>query len=458
MLAVSTSMSSGAQQHRAATGNGGGGEIDAAALDLLWGEGAGVVLPPLSSDDIAAAAGPSNADAAGKRPATNHLDASALLRDAAAGELDVSIAEHLAYEYGTRTPGDTARTAPPPEEDEDDDDGEGDDGGEEQGGSGGGGGANVVDDADDNVAAGNNNNNRSRKMPRTGSRKTASGPSESAARAKANRERARRERLNDFVSAGWGARRGRRGMGTRSLPFFLSLLVFFSSLRREPPTAYARRTPSFSFSSYLFLSFFSDPPHLFFSLSLFLFFRFEIRNHQQFAELLRVMAPCLTPVGGGSADGAGGAGGGASTSGSGAAGAGAAAGDAAASAAAAASLLRTDKTSVVADAIRLITALRAENGQLKQLNKFMEQRLASVERERAELLMRAAYAAGVAQNNSSNNGGAGPSTSAAAAAAATAVPPPPLDAAAAVAMLPPPWLPPSDLDTSLDGSKRPPAA
>ena len=162
------------------------------------------------------------------------------------------------------------------------------------------------------------------------------------------------------------------------------------------------------------------------------------------------MAPCQ---GGATA----GAGGGPSTS---------------ASASAAASLLRTDKTSVVADAIRLITALRAENGQLKQLNKFMEQRLASVERERAELMMRAAYAAGIASSGGAGagaggagNGGGGASCSAALpplpssdAAAAAGGPGPPLDAAAAVAMLPPPWLPSSDLDTSLDGSKRPPAA
>jgi hypothetical protein len=175
-------------------------------------------------------------------------------------------------------------------------------------------------------------------------------------------------------------------------------------------------------------------------------------NHpSQFAELVRVMAPCL---GASNAEGNN-SGGGPSTSGP------------SASVAAAASLLRTDKTSVVADAIRLITALRAENGQLKQLNKFMEQRLASVERERAELMMRAAYAAGIASNsggggNGNGNGGAAASGSAAAAAAtASALPSlqtPSLDAAAAVAMLPPPWLPSSDLDTSLDGSKRPPAA
>lgn len=133
------------------------------------------------------------------------------------------------------------------------------------------------------------------------------------------------------------------------------------------------------------------------------------------------------------------------------------------SAAAAASLLRTDKTSVVADAIRLITALRAENGQLKQLNKFMEQRLASVERERAELMMRAAYAAGIASNGGAGggNGGGGEGDAGGASGSAAIVALPPLsasDAAAAAAMLPPPWLPSSDLDTSLDGSKRPPAA
>lgn len=34
--------------------------------------------------------------------------------------------------------------------------------------------------------------------------------------------------------------------------------------------------------------------------------------------------------------------------------------------------VKTDKTSIVADAIRVVTQLRAENGQLKQLNKFLE--------------------------------------------------------------------------------------
>ena len=35
---------------------------------------------------------------------------------------------------------------------------------------------------------------------------------------------------------------------------------------------------------------------------------------------------------------------------------------------------KTDKTSTIADAIRIVTQLRAENGQLRQLNKFLEVR------------------------------------------------------------------------------------
>ena len=34
--------------------------------------------------------------------------------------------------------------------------------------------------------------------------------------------------------------------------------------------------------------------------------------------------------------------------------------------------VKTDKTSTIADAIRIVTQLRAENGQLRQLNKFLE--------------------------------------------------------------------------------------
>lgn len=33
---------------------------------------------------------------------------------------------------------------------------------------------------------------------------------------------------------------------------------------------------------------------------------------------------------------------------------------------------KTDKTSIISDAIKMVTQLRAENGQLKQLNKFLE--------------------------------------------------------------------------------------
>ena len=34
--------------------------------------------------------------------------------------------------------------------------------------------------------------------------------------------------------------------------------------------------------------------------------------------------------------------------------------------------VKTDKTNIIADAIRVVTQLRAENGQLRQLNKFLE--------------------------------------------------------------------------------------
>jgi len=44
--------------------------------------------------------------------------------------------------------------------------------------------------------------------------------------------------------------------------------------------------------------------------------------------------------------------------------------------------VKTDKTSIVADAIRVVTQLRAENGQLKQLNKFLEVRASRLFRPR----------------------------------------------------------------------------
>jgi hypothetical protein len=40
-------------------------------------------------------------------------------------------------------------------------------------------------------------------------------------------------------------------------------------------------------------------------------------------------------------------------------------------------VVKTDKTSIIADAIRIVTQLRAENGQLRQLNKFLEVRPAA---------------------------------------------------------------------------------
>ena len=196
MLAVSAAMSGAAheqQQHH----QGGGGEIDAAALDLLWG-GEGGMLPPLSSADdagISVAAANAAALARGKRPVAPLSSEGSLLRDVA----DRSIADHLAYEYGTRAPGDTARPAPPPEDDDGD---------------------------DDDVGDGEGDDTNSRKAPRTsGPRRTTSGPSEGAAKAKANRERARRERLNDFVSSeskgggGGGGLETTQALRSRALPF-----------------------------------------------------------------------------------------------------------------------------------------------------------------------------------------------------------------------------------------------
>ena len=104
-------------------------------------------------------------------------------------------------------------------------------------------------------------------------------------------------------------------------------------------------------------------------------------------------------------------------------------------------VVRTDKTSIIADAIRLVTALRAENGQLRQLNKLMEARVRALEREPAEGAMRAAYAqggAGGAGAVAPLSPGAGPSSS----------------AGTGLGGL----LPPADVDTSADGARRPPAA
>ncbi|KAL3155111.1 hypothetical protein ABBQ38_011169 [Trebouxia sp. C0009 RCD-2024] len=64
--------------------------------------------------------------------------------------------------------------------------------------------------------------------------------------------------------------------------------------------------------------------------------------------------------------------------------------------------VKTDKTSIVADAIRVVTQLRAENGQLKQLNKFLEERVGTVEKQKSELMLQQAYFQQQA-------GGAGPS-------------------------------------------------
>ncbi|CAL8471669.1 g11211 [Coccomyxa elongata] len=50
---------------------------------------------------------------------------------------------------------------------------------------------------------------------------------------------------------------------------------------------------------------------------------------------------------------------------------------------------KTDKSSIITDAIRVVTQLRAENGQLRQLNKFLEERVGTVEKQKSELMMQA---------------------------------------------------------------------
>jgi hypothetical protein len=46
---------------------------------------------------------------------------------------------------------------------------------------------------------------------------------------------------------------------------------------------------------------------------------------------------------------------------------------------------RTDRISVLVDAIRVVQQLRVENNQLKQLNKFLEEKVGSYERSRAQM-------------------------------------------------------------------------
>jgi hypothetical protein len=54
--------------------------------------------------------------------------------------------------------------------------------------------------------------------------------------------------------------------------------------------------------------------------------------------------------------------------------------------------LRSDRVSVVADAVRVISNLRVENNQLRQLNKFLEERVGMHERARAQEMMQHAMA------------------------------------------------------------------
>jgi hypothetical protein len=55
--------------------------------------------------------------------------------------------------------------------------------------------------------------------------------------------------------------------------------------------------------------------------------------------------------------------------------------------------VKADRVSVVADAIRVVQQLRVENNQLRQLNKFLEERTAAYERQKAQSMFQAAAAA-----------------------------------------------------------------
>lgn len=58
---------------------------------------------------------------------------------------------------------------------------------------------------------------------------------------------------------------------------------------------------------------------------------------------------------------------------------------------------KTDKASIVADAIRVVTQLRTENSQLQQLNKFLEERVSTFEKARSDVMMRQAMYQGLNQ-------------------------------------------------------------
>lgn len=161
---------------------------------------------------------------------------------------------------------------------------------------------------------------------------------------------------------------------------------------------------------------------------------------------------------------------------------------------------KTDKSSILSDAIRVVQQLRVENNQLRQLNKFLEERVSQYERGRGQQLfqlasMHAQPAAAMAGPLSQPTGSLAPqfvtgvpcppgaaSTStmpAAISAFGFPLPQPAAAAAAAdpqstttgpltflgkplVAGLPQPphphWLPPGMLDSTQDSLLRPPAA
>lgn len=140
---------------------------------------------------------------------------------------------------------------------------------------------------------------------------------------------------------------------------------------------------------------------------------------------------------------------------------------------------KNDKTSIVADAIRSITQLRAENNQLRQLNKFLQEKVTDLEHQRAQAMLHAGpqcFVPGYAgmclylANSSSTHmhlsavpAGVQPmampmAMPAADDKAAVWAFAPGQASTSSLPAAPASWLPPSTLDCSQDHKLRPPAA
>ncbi|KAK9848330.1 hypothetical protein WJX84_010816 [Apatococcus fuscideae] len=121
--------------------------------------------------------------------------------------------------------------------------------------------------------------------------------------------------------------------------------------------------------------------------------------------------------------------------------------------------VKIDKTSIIADAIRAITQLRSESNQLRQLNKFLEERIPCrcTTFNRSWSLEHLAFAIvdtlrGMVKHEG-HLGGLGTMDPLARIGSS------PLGMVAGIPIAGPNcWLPPSTLDTSQDHMRRPPAA